>query len=159
MPVAAVPSNTVSTTAATTVRPPRDVKRIIVITVGLLLALNFVVIGYHATRDTTATPDLPSGIAELFPPRGQVVRPQDELGVQLQKGWTGELTLDTTPLPKDQYDPVALENNAIFWRPGPGKEFSETPPGKHTLSLHYWPVEEGSGGPDDHTFTWDFKVG
>ncbi len=79
--------------------------------------------------------------------------------MQLQKGWTGELTLDSTPLPKDQYDPVELANNAIFWRPGPGKELSETPPGKHTLTVHYWLAEEGAGGPSDHTFTWDFKVG
>lgn len=145
--------------APQTSRPPRDVKRLIIITVGLLLALNFVVIGVHATRNTTSTPDLPTGIAELFPPRGQVYRPEDTLGVQMQTGWTGELTLDTTPLPKDQYDPIELENGAIFWRPGPGKEFSQTPPGKHTLTLHYWLTEEGPGGPNDHTFTWDFKIG
>jgi hypothetical protein len=108
----------------------------IVIVVGVVIALNFAVIGLFATRNTTSTADLPSGIAELFPPRGQVIRPQDELGVQLQKGWTGELTLDSTPLPKDQYDPIMLLDNAVFWRPGPGKELSETPPGKHTLTLH-----------------------
>jgi hypothetical protein len=131
----------------------------VIITVGVLLALNFAIIGVHATRNTTSTPDLPSGIAELFPPRGQVYRPQDALGVQLDHGWSGELTLDATPLPKDQYDPTDLANGAIFWRPGPGKEFSETPPGKHTLTVHFWPTQEGSGGPDDRTFTWDFKIG
>ena len=110
-------------------------------------------------RDTTATPDLPSGLLELFPPRGQLVRPQDQIGAQLAKGWTGELTLDSTPLPDDQYDPIEKANNAIIWRPGPGKVFTQTEPGPHTLTLHFWPIQEGPSGTDARTFSWTFKVG
>ncbi len=140
-------------------RPPRDIKRTIVIVFGVILALNFAVIGVFATKDTTSTPDLPSGVTELFPIRGGLIRPQDQMGVQLTAGWTGELTFDNTPLPKDQYEPNGIAQGSIFWRPGPGKEFSESTPGKHTLTVHYWPTEQGPGGPDDHTFAWDFKVG
>ncbi|HEY1737300.1 MAG TPA: hypothetical protein VGI86_01240 [Acidimicrobiia bacterium] len=140
-------------------RPPRNLKRTIIIVLGALLALNFAIIGVHATRSTTATPDLPSGILELFPPRGQLVRPQDQIGAQLAKGWTGELTLDSTPLPDDRYDPIEKANNAIIWRPGPGKAFTQTEPGDHTLTLHFWPIQVGPSGSDSRTFSWTFKVG
>jgi hypothetical protein len=140
-------------------RPPRDLKRTIVIIVGVIVALNFAIIGLFATRNTTSTPDLPSGLIELRPARGYVIRPQETIGVHLDKGFTGELTLDSTPLPKDQYEVAGIATGFTYWQPGPGKEFSEIPPGKHTLTVHYWPTDEGPGGPNDHSFTWDFKVG
>jgi hypothetical protein len=143
---------------ASSARPPRDIKRTIIIVVGVVIALNLLIAGGFATRNTTSTPDLPSGIAELFPPKGEVTTQQAEIGVVLQRGYSGELTLDGQPLPKDQYEPTGLAIGEVFWRPGPGKVYLQTPPGNHTLSVNYWPTTQGPGGPDARTFAWAFKV-
>ncbi len=136
---------------------PRNTKRTIIIVVGLLLAINFGIFGIYATRSTTSTPDLPAGVLELFPPRDLVVRAQDQIGIRLDKDYTGELTLDDTPLPKDEYEQNGSDVGFLFWRPGPGKAFTELKPGPHRIQAHYWPKLQGPGGADDRTFTWTFK--
>ena len=45
----------------------------------------------------------------------------------------------------------------ILWRPGPGKELRELAPGNHRLTVRYWPIEQGPGGPDERSFSWTFK--
>ncbi len=136
---------------------PRNWKRTIIIVAGCVLALNLFIAGAMATRNTTHTADLPQGIDYLLPPRDQVVRAQDDIGVQLLRGFKGELTLDGRALPEDQYDRNGLDLGTILWRPGPGKELRELAPGNHRLTVRYWPIEQGPGGPDERSFSWTFK--
>lgn len=136
---------------------PRDWKRTAIIVAGCVIALNLFIAGALATRNTTHTSDLPEGIEYLLPPRDQVVRAQDQIGIQLTLGYKGELTLDGRALPADQYDRNGIDLGTIVWRPGIGKEFRELPPGRHTLTARYWPVEQGPGGDQERIFTWTFK--
>ena len=76
----------------------------------------------------------------------------------------GQLSLDSTPMPDDQYDPIEKANNAIIWRPGPGKLFTQTAPGNHTATdPHYLADERGprarKANACSRTFSWTFKVG
>ena len=137
---------------------PSDPKRNIIIVVGVVLAINLAIAGIFATRSTTSTSDLPTAIQELFPARDNVVQTQSAVGIRLDKDWTGELTLDGTPLPVDQYEPNGIDIGRIFWKPGSGQEFSVLRPGNHTLMIHYWPRKEGPGGTNDLTFSWNFKA-
>jgi hypothetical protein len=136
---------------------PRNTKRTIIIAVGLLVAVNFAIFGALATKNSTSTPDLPTGIIELFPARDLVVPAQQQVGVHLEEKLTGELALDGVPLPIDEYEPNGIDVGFIFWRPGAGKAFRELKPGPHSIQIHYWPKEQGPGGQDDRTFAWTFK--
>lgn len=136
---------------------PRNWRRTAIILVGVVVAINMLVIGGFATRNTTATSDLPAAIEELFPPQDQVVRAQEQIGVRVDPEWTGELKLDGVPLPIDEYEQQGIEVGYVFWKPGVGNVFAELEPGSHTLELHYWPKEEGPGGTNDSTFSWTFK--
>ncbi len=136
---------------------PRDTKRTLIIVGGLVLAFNLMVAGIYATKNNTTTPDLPVGVQELFPSRDQVVLSQGQIGVQLDKTLTGELTLDGTALPLDEYEQNGLDLGTIFWKPGPNQTFSELKAGRHTITVHYWPKAQGPGGQDDRSFTWYFK--
>ena len=136
---------------------PRNTKRTLVISAGVFLAVNLFVIGMFATRNTTSTSDLPSAVKELFPPRDQVIRAQEQVGVRLDPNWTGELTLDDSALPLDEYEQQGIEIGYVFWKPGNAKTFAELKPGSHKLVLHYWPKTEGPGGTNDSVYSWTFK--
>ena len=136
---------------------PHNPKRTFIIVFGICAAILVAVIAGLSTQNNTSTPDLPTGIVELFPPRDLVVRAQERIGVKLEPELTGELTLDGTPLPLDEYDLQGLDIGYVFWKPGVNQTFDELEPGPHRISLHYWPVEEGAGGENDRTFNWTFK--
>jgi hypothetical protein len=136
---------------------PYSPKRTFTIVVGIGLALLIGIIAVRVTQSNPSTPDLPTGIIQLFPPRDLVVRAQEQIGVHLNSDYTGELTLDGTPLPLDEYEVRGIEIGFIFWRPGFNQTFEELEPGPHTISLHYWPKKEGQGGENDRTFSWTFK--
>ena len=136
---------------------PYNPKRTFIIVVGVCAAVLVGILAGLSTRNDTTTPDLPAGIIELFPPRDLVVRAQEQIGAKLDPDLTGELTLDGTPLPLDEYELQGIDIGRIFWKPGVNHVFEEHEPGQHRITLRYWPKDEGAGGDNERTFSWTFK--
>jgi len=125
-------------------RPPRDWKRLTVIGVGLLIAVNLAILAVYATKTNTEPTALPDAIVATFPICSTFAVQQQAIGAVLAKGYSGELSLDGVPLPLDEYDPRALEQHTISWQPGPGKTFSHITPGQHLMGIRYAPVDPNS---------------
>jgi hypothetical protein len=107
----------------------------VIIVAVLTVAISALALGYLTTNAGTGddtvvsgTPGSgerdPSGVEELIPAPGSQILGQQEIGIDLAPGWTGELLLlpgngVATPLPDRELerDP----RNRITYRPGPGR--------------------------------------
>jgi hypothetical protein len=137
---------------------PRDRRRTAIIIGGLVIAANFAVIAIRSTDESQPTSRLPTGLAGIIPGCNTIARPQDTVGAEFLSGYTGELSVDGTPLPLDEYDHNPASTGVVSWRPGPGKTLREFAPGTHTLSVQFHSV----GGSDDaqiQSFSCSWKVG
>jgi len=146
------------TTPVWTAPPRRDWKRIAIIGVVLLIAINLAVIGIHATvTDTGSGEALPESILSTIPPCGEIVLAQSAIGAQIATGYSAELSLDNVPLPADEYDKLQLVNNIVLWRPGPGQTFRQMSPGDHIMVISYTPTVQSARLPAG-TYSCQFKV-
>ncbi len=107
-------------------------------------------------------------------PGGQVAR-QAPVGVELEQGYDGRLTIngvaipeeqmvgaispeDAVDLPAEQQDlgPRPNNKNVVKYQPGPGKAVTEYDTGTVEISVRFWKVSEG---PDDaRTVTYPIRV-
>lgn len=149
------------TTAATgwTAPPRRDWKRIAIIVVVLLVAINLAAIGIRSTVTNSGEGGeaLPESILSTNPPCGTLVLAQSEIGAQIATGYRGELALDGVPLPADEYDKLQLADNTLSWKPGPGQTFRQISPGNHFMVISYTPTLQSSRLPAG-TYACQFKV-
>ena len=123
---------------------PRDWKRLAVIGVGLLLAVNLAIVAVYATKTNTNTAALPDAIVATFPTCGTFALQQQAIGATLTKGYRGEISLDGTPLPLDEYDPRGLEQGTVSWESGPDKTITRITPGQHVMTITYTPLDPKS---------------
>jgi hypothetical protein len=132
--------------------------RVATVSVALLLVLNLVVVLLNnADTSREQTTGLPATITSLQPRPGELIRPQDTITVQLRPELTGTLVLDGQEIPEGQLSRVAGLGEVSF-RPGPGKDLSELPPGTHTVTIEYW-VATKPRPTHPATFSWSFRVG
>jgi hypothetical protein len=134
----------------------RNPIRVAIVVGGLLLAANIWIIAGVSQR-TPTQPVLPIAIEELIPKPGDLVSPQSTIGVNLSNTLSGELELDGAVIPLDQLSVQATEG-IITFSPGPKKDLTRLPQGKHTITVRYWPrtstQEQGSTA-----YSWQFEVG
>lgn len=121
----------------------------------IALAAALAVIGFYAVDDDEAT--LPAEVERIVPNAGALIRPQDDVGVDLVDTHTGRLTIDGEPVPFDQITEVDALSQ-IFFRPGEGKIIRRFEPGTHRATVTYWPRQETEAGAGA-SFTWTFRVG
>ena len=131
------------------------------IVIGLLLVAAFGAFalagryGVDSTEDLTA---LDSAVEQLIPGDGSpnVLR-QAEIGIDLATGWTGELSINGTPIPDDQLrrnDPL----NQLFFTPGEGKEIERLPAGTVVVVASIWRPVAGETRADSRPVVWRFTV-
>ena len=104
-----------------------------IVVVALLAVLNLgVLLLTKADTSREQTTGLPTAIVALQPRPGELIRPQDTIAVQLRTDLTGALVLDGQEIPDSQLarQPGLGE---VSFRPGPGKDLSQLPPGTHTV--------------------------
>jgi hypothetical protein len=156
-PVAAVPSANGAGTG-TRRRVFRHPGRVAIVVIALAAVVNLGIV-LLATSDTSVNgrPPLPSAITTIAPERGELVRPQDTITVDIRDDLTGVLVLDGVEIPEDQVsrvDPLSI----IEFRPGPGKELRRFAAGTHTVAVRYWPKDEPR--PEKPaSFSWTFRAG
>ena len=109
-------------------------------------------------------------------PGGQVAR-QAPVGVELQQGYDGRLTINGVAIPEEQMvgaiapgseaeanlspeqrelGPRPNNKNLVKFQPGPGKAVTEYDTGTVEISVRFWRVSEG---PDDsRTVSYAIRV-
>lgn len=140
--------------------PPlfRHPGRVAIVVVALVAVVNLGIV-LLATSDTSVDgrPPLPSALSSITPERGELVRPQDTITVDLRNDLTGVLVLDGVEIPEDQVsrvDPLGV----IEFRPGPGQDLRRFTPGTHSVAVRFWPKDEAR--PDTPaSFSWTFRAG
>jgi hypothetical protein len=137
-------------------RRKRKPIRVLIVVGGLLLAANIWIIAGVSQR-TNKEPVLPSAIEELIPKPGDLVSPESTIGVNLSNTLSGSLEFDNAVIPLDQLS-VQPTQGIITFSPGPGKDITKLPQGRHTITVLYWPrtstQEQGS-----QSYSWTFTVG
>lgn len=137
---------------------PRNPKRMVVIALGLLVAVNLGIVAVRSTKTDETTVALPRAIVRTYPKCGGINVAQQAIGAALLSGYRGELALDGTPLPLDEYVDFAAASGTVLWQPGPGKAFERIAPGNHVLSITYAPIDRAAGQRGG-SFSCNFKVG
>jgi hypothetical protein len=138
--------------------------RRLVIVLGLLAAVGCVVVAARSAGDTGSGAELDSAIVSYTPdPGGRVLR-QSQVGVELEQGYDGRLTINGTQIPEDQmvgaivpgseaWDQLSPEQqqlgprpnnkNLVMFQPGEGKAITEYDTGAVDVSVRFWKLSEG----------------
>ena len=141
---------------------------------GAVLAAGLALIGFGLSRAVTgdaATKPSDEAIERLIPKPGDSLQVnQDTVGIDLQTGYRGELTIDgqaipifdiskaatATPFDKQlaaQYDEG---QGTILFTPREGSTIEAFSPGRHTITATYWKLTESKA--QARTFSWSFEV-
>jgi hypothetical protein len=139
--------------------------RTMIIALGVLAAVNLLIFAAHTGgqgQDNPGAP-LPAEIESLVPVPGSVIRPQEDVGADLQDTYTGALLIDDQRIPEDQTKIVPGLGQVSF-RPGPNKEISVLRPGNHHATILYWPQDKGDEDAARRagalkSYTWQFTAG
>lgn len=133
----------------------------------VLLGVNLAILGGATQSNDDGTAALPSAIERLVPEPGAVIRPQDDVGIDLRDDLQGQLTIDP---PNDQAVTISPEqytgdpNLGLFtFRPAPDREFREFAPGQHVVIAEFWPRTMSYTQALEQnrldSFSWSFRVG
>lgn len=113
---------------------------LIVVGLGLVIAA-----GLLARSSNQPIQGQPALIA-IVPLDGATILRQDRVGVQLQIGWTGTLTINGKVIPRDQLEPDDGLNRMMF-KPGPGKVITELDPSRNCAEIVFWKLPDNAPGP------------
>src|SRR3546814_93004 len=72
-------------------------------------------------------------VEHVYPPNGDQVLRQSEIGVDLGPGYEGDLVVNGQPIPEEELRRVP-EQNQVFYLPGQGTTFEELPRGTHCVT-------------------------
>jgi hypothetical protein len=97
--------------------------RTVIVALGALAAVNLLIFATHTGgkgQDNLGSP-LPPEIEYLVPVPGSVIRPQEDVGADLEDTYTGALFIDDVRIPQDEtkFTPGLGQ---VSYRPGPKKE-------------------------------------
>lgn len=131
-----------------------------------------------AGRGGGSSEDTVSGataIVRYQPTPGSRVLRQSEVGVELEPGYDGRLTIDGVAIPETQMsgaiDPSSEEfrelpaevqaqgprpdniKNQVMFQPGPGKAITEYQTGTVEITVRYWRIADGESTAETATYT------
>lgn len=156
-------------------QPLFSLRRLVIVAILVLAGLCLYVAG-RSGGDTSATGVSGSDTAiESYQPSpgGRVLR-QSEVGVVLEEGYDGRITIDGVAIPEDQMvgaiDPTSPEydalpqdqrdlgprpnnKNVVKYQPGPGKAVPEYATGSIEITIRYWRIADGSQSATTTTYT------
>ena len=139
--------------------------RAILVGLGVLAAVNLLIFATHTggKGQDNPGPPLPVEIEAVVPAPGAVIRPQEDVGADLEDNYIGALFIDDQRIPEDQ---IRIERalGQVTFRPGPDKEITVLRPGPHSATILYWPQEKGDepaarAAGVVKSYTWQFTAG
>jgi len=141
--------------------------RVLLIGALVLVGVNLLILAGTEQSTDDGGAELPSAIERLIPQPGAVIRPQDDVGIDLRDDLQGQLTIDP---PNDAQVTISPEdyggdsNLGLYtFRPAPDLQFREFAPGNHTVTAEFWPrtmtYTEALEANRLSSHTWQFRVG
>jgi len=130
---------------------------------ALVLAYLTTVEGEGGNATVTGQPPVgerdPDGVEALIPPRGAEILGQEQVGIDLAPGWTGELLLlpgngQAATIPEDELEVDEL--NRITFTPGEGKAIDRLS-GDYCIAATIWDRVEGRE-TTQRTENWCFSA-
>lgn len=115
-----------------------------------------VCIGALVRLSNSGSTNLEGGAIErLIPAESDKMLQQEPIGVDLAPGYDGTLVVNGVPIPPDQLTKTPALNLVEF-RPGPGKEIEQLPPGQNCVVATFWRSETGPAQSTSRA--WCFTV-
>jgi len=128
------------------------------VVVSVVLAGALVMFGWGLSlgRDPSTPPRISNSAVEAtYPREGDLDLRQSRIGIDLVSGYTAELSLDNTPIPKDEVEFV-VGLDQYFFQPGPGTATGALSPGRHCAKATITKVIDPSN--PQSTFAWCFQA-
>jgi hypothetical protein len=124
-------------------------------------------IGAYATNSDPSANNgcnQPKAVQLLYPQCNTQAFQQAQVGVDMEAGYTIELTINGEAIPRDQVQNRAAENavdarvapDIFLFTPGPGKAVERLKAGPNTASVSFRKL--GANEATRQTFTWSFTV-
>jgi len=127
----------------------------VLITIGVIVALNLIVVAFVIASREAPGPPIPAAIEQILPIRNGQVPRQDSVGADLRDDYTGVLIIDGREIPEDQLTRI-VPQGVVTFRPGDGKDIESFEPGHHSIKVVFWKqIESRETG---HEYGWQFTV-
>ncbi len=149
-------------------QPLFSLRRLVIVAVLGLAVLCLYVAGRSAGDTDPVASSGSTAIESYLPqPGGRVLR-QSEVGVVLEAGYDGRISIDGVAIPEEQmvgavdpdspeYDPETgpRPNNksVVKFQPGPGKAVTEYATGSVEITVRYWRIADGPSTATSTTYT------
>ena len=149
-------------------QPLFSLRRLVIVAILGVAVLCLYIAGRSGGDSDPVASDSASAIESYQPaPGGRVLR-QSEVGVVLEDGYDGRITIDGVAIPEEQmvgaidptnpeYDPEAgpRPNNksVVKFQPGPGQAVTEYDTGSVEITIRYWRIADGPETATSTTYT------
>jgi hypothetical protein len=94
-------------------------------------------------------------IEQLIPAKSSKILQQDEIGIDLQTGFSADLAVNGVPIPEDQVTRQSGLDTVLF-QPGPDKVFEQWPAGQNCVVATFWANDVGP--QQSKTQSWCFTA-
>ena len=94
-------------------------------------------------------------IEQLIPSKNAKILQQDQIGIDLQTGYSADLAVNGTAIPEDQLTRVSGLDEVLF-QPGQGRVFEEWPAGQNCVVATFWANDVGPS--QSQTQSWCFTA-
>ena len=132
-----------------------DIIRRIIISVLLAFAVGLLIYAVNLHHDPAPPIFTNEAVEATYPNAGDLDLRQARIGIDLKSGYTAELELDGTPIPKDQVE-VVVGLDQYFYQPGPGTATGALSPGRHCATANITKVVDPTN--PQSKYTWCFQV-
>jgi len=94
-------------------------------------------------------------IEQLIPSKNAKILQQDQVGIDLQTGYSADLAVNGVPIPEDQVTRQSGLDTVLF-QPGPDKVFEAWPAGQNCVVATFWANDVGP--QESKTQSWCFTA-
>ena len=98
--------------------------------------------------------ELPAPVEEIAPADGATVLRQTQLIINLEVGYSLELSIDGIRIPNNELT-FTQSTGQYRWRPGVGQTVEEWTTGLHSVFIHW---DRLAGLPDPGELSWNFRI-
>jgi hypothetical protein len=142
---------------------PKHPERVAIVGLVSFIVICAVGVGGLVQNNRPADKKRPVEIQILYPDESQLMLPQDAVGADLRDEFTGQITIDSVPIPLDQTE-IQDGLGVVLFNPGEGKEIEEFRKGPHNATIEWWPrtfttPEDAAAKQQLRRYSWAFNVG